>query len=333
MALGIAPLTVNEQTTMLATIADNGVYHQAHVIKYWQQGDGTEQLPKLDQHIVLNPTQDAQVQYAMEQTTIDGTAAQTVTFGQQAPGTVIGKTGTTSSSHSGFFIGSTSQYTLVVGMFTSSQDTNSNDNLAMLGGGGFGGYWPAKIWNTFAQDKFSTAPTLFPTNPAFTGSTWNLLGKVTKPKPTVTCTVNGHKKKISGKSCPTQDNGNNATPTCTSDQNGNVQCSNGATCTYNQSGNLTCDNGATCTSDQSGNLTCTGAGATPTATATCQNPNDPACSSSNGNNNGTSTSTPTVSSTQGGLAIGGGLMLLPGSLLWTTMSRRRQRKKRAGKAE
>ncbi len=22
---------------MLATIADNGVYHQAHIVKYWQQ--------------------------------------------------------------------------------------------------------------------------------------------------------------------------------------------------------------------------------------------------------------------------------------------------------
>ena len=36
LALGIASLTVNEQTTMLATIADNGEYHQAHLVKYWQ---------------------------------------------------------------------------------------------------------------------------------------------------------------------------------------------------------------------------------------------------------------------------------------------------------
>ncbi len=38
MALGIAPLTVNEQTQMLATIADDGRYNQAHVVKYWQLG-------------------------------------------------------------------------------------------------------------------------------------------------------------------------------------------------------------------------------------------------------------------------------------------------------
>src|SRR6185437_9002752 len=223
MALGIAPLTVNEQTQMLATIANNGMYHQAHIVKYWQQGGGTEQMPKVDTHSVLTPDQAAQAQYAMEMTTINGTAAQTVTFGQQAPGTVIGKTGTTSSSHSGFFIGSTSQYTLVVGMFTSSQDTSTSDNLAELGGGGFGGYWPAKIWNSFAQAEFSPTPTMFPTDPAFAGETWNLLGKVTKPKPTVTCMVQGHKKKINGKHCPTP------TPTCTFDDNGNLQCPDGAT--------------------------------------------------------------------------------------------------------
>jgi membrane peptidoglycan carboxypeptidase len=181
LALGTASLTVNEQAQMLAAIADDGEYHQAHLIKYYQQGDGTEQQPKVDSHSVLSSSDDAQVQYAMEKTTIDGTAAATVTYGQDAPGTVIGKTGTTSSSHSGFFIGSTTQYTLVVGMFTSSQDTNSNDNLAELGGGGFGGYWPAKIWNTFAEAKFSSTPALFPTSPTFTGSAWNLLGKVTKP--------------------------------------------------------------------------------------------------------------------------------------------------------
>ena len=36
LALGTASLTVNEQATMLSTIADNGVYHTAHIVKYWQ---------------------------------------------------------------------------------------------------------------------------------------------------------------------------------------------------------------------------------------------------------------------------------------------------------
>ena len=108
IALGIAPMTVNEQSQMLATLADNGMFHQAHIVKYWQQGVGGAKLqPKFDSHVVLTPAQAAQVQYAMEQTTISGTAAQTVSYGQQTPGMVISKTGTTTASHSGFFIGST----------------------------------------------------------------------------------------------------------------------------------------------------------------------------------------------------------------------------------
>jgi membrane peptidoglycan carboxypeptidase len=277
-------------------------------------------VPHVDQHIVLAPNLDAQVQYAMEQTTIDGTAAQTVTYGQQTPGTVIGKTGTTTNSHSGFFIGATSQYSLVVGMFTSSQDTNSNDNLSALGGGGFGGYWPAKIWNTFAQEAFSKTPTVFPTNPAFTGAAWNQVGKLATPKPTVNCMINGHKKKMSRKTCPTP----TPTPTCSYDQNGNYSCSGGGT---------TPTPTPTCSYDQNGNYSCSGGGgtATPTASATCQYQGDPTC---NGNTfTGNSSSTPTATGAQAGLAVGGGLMILPGSLLWTTMSRRRRRKKRADTAE
>jgi len=340
MALGIAPLTVNEQTQMLATIADNGLYHQAHIIKYWQQSDGSEQMPRFAVHTVLSPSEDAQVQYAMEQTTIDGTAAQTVTYGQQTPGTVIGKTGTTSSSHAGFFIGSTTQYTLVVGMFTVSQADNYPNNLSMLGGGGFGGYWPAKIWNTFAEAEFSPDPTLFSTSPAFTGSAWNLLGPVTKAKPTVTCTVNGHKKKISGKTCPTQNDNNNC------QYQGQQNCDdNGAnpspSCSYDDNGNYTCTGGTatpspSCSYDDNGNYTCSGNGSTATPTPTCSyddNGNYTCDGNSDSGNTNNDSTTPTTSAAQGGLAVGGGLLLLPGSLLWTTISRRRRRKQRAGEAK
>jgi membrane peptidoglycan carboxypeptidase len=337
LALGTASLTVNEQTQMLATIADNGEFNQAHIIKYWQQGDGAEQLPKPVERMVLNPGEDEQVQYAMEQTTIDGTAAQTVTFGQQAPGTVIGKTGTTSSSHSGFFIGSTTQYTLVVGMFTSSQDTNSSDNLAELGGGGFGGYWPAKIWNTFAEAEFSPTPQLFPTSPTFTGSAWNLLGKVAKP--TITCTVNGKKVKSTAKACPTP----TPTPSCSFDDNGNYQCSGGAnptstpTCSYDQSDGQYDDcSGAnpsaspTCSYDQSDGQydDCSG-GATPSASPTCSyDQSDGQYDDCSGNGNGGNSNS--VNATQ---ALGGAVLILPGTLLLTTASRRRRRTQRAGKAE
>ncbi|MGH3264418.1 MAG: hypothetical protein ACRDNS_20760, partial [Trebonia sp.] len=278
-----------------------------------------EQMPQFEVHSVLNPSEDAQVQYAMEQTTIDGTAAQTVTFGQQTPGTVIGKTGTTSNSLAGFFIGSTTQYTLVVGMFTSSQSQNYTNNLSMLGGGGFGGYWPAKIWNTFAEAEFSTTPTLFSTSPAFSGATWNLLGPVTKDKPTINCTIDGHKKKIKGKTCPKSNNngngGANPTPTCSWGSNGHYTCgTNGATPS------------PTCSWDSNGHYTCGTTSAT--SSPTCQYKGDPACNGNGGTGFGTSNTTPTPTPTiQGGLAVGGGLLALPGMLLWTSESRRRRRRR------
>jgi membrane peptidoglycan carboxypeptidase len=336
LALGIASLTVQEQTTMLSTISDNGEYHAAHLVKYWQISGSAaaKQLPKVDQHMALTPQQAQDAQYAMERTTIDGTAAATVTYGQQNLGTVIGKTGTTTSSKSGFFIGATTQYSLVVGMFVNDPNSkaNENNNLAMLGGGGFGGYWPAKIWNSFAQAQFSSAPQTFPTNPSGMGTAWDMLGSVPKSKPTVDCTVNGHKRKLNGKACPSQ----TSTQTCSQDQNGNVQCPDGTTCSYDNNGNLNCDNGAACSYDNNGNLTCgTGAtsdngaasgnnGATSTAT-----PTNTATDGNNGNGNGTATAT----ATQGAFAVGAGLITLAGSPLRTMTFRRRRRKNPMGTAE
>jgi penicillin-binding protein 1A len=175
MALGVAPLTVNEQATMLSTIADNGQYHQAHVVKYWERGaSGARLLSKVGQHAALTPQQAADVQYAMEKTTVNGTAVQTVTFGQRHPGTVIGSTGTTTNSHYGSFLGATNQYSLVVGMFT--VNPVDKDNLAELGGSGSASHWPAKIWNTFAEAEFAKTPTPFPANPPSVGQAWNQVG-------------------------------------------------------------------------------------------------------------------------------------------------------------
>ena len=207
VALGEASLTVNEQTQMLATIDDNGVFHQAHIIKSWQLPDEAVQTPVVPTHQVLSAAEDSQVQYAMEATTVDGTAVNAATGlgGRQ----IIGKTGTTSNEHSGFFIGAIPQYALVVGMFANEQNTaNTKDSLALLGGGGFGGFWPATIWNTFAQAEFANLQAESFQSPQFSGQLWNLIGPLPKAKPkktTPNCTVTVHGKKFSvpGKGCPT----------------------------------------------------------------------------------------------------------------------------------
>jgi membrane peptidoglycan carboxypeptidase len=340
MALGIAPMTVNEQTSMLATIDDSGMYHTAHIVKYWQtQADGSKIGPKITSHQVLTPAQDSEVEYAMDETTTVGTAEGSVTLDRP----LISKTGTTSDSHSGFFIGAIPQYAMVVGMFTSSQDTNTSDNLAELGGGGFGGYWPAKIWNTFALAEFNQLPVENLPTPQFSGATWNLLGPLPKQKPTVSCTVDGKKVKISGKTCPAP----TPTPTCSYTGEGKftpcVTASASAqptpTCSY--TGESQFQDCVTASASAQPTPTCSYTGesqyqdcvtASPSASASATCTPTGVVSGCDGTTTGTSH--PTATGPQAGLAVGGVLAVLPGSLLWVTVSqRRRRRRRRTGKAE
>jgi len=349
IALGIAPLTVNEQTTMLSAIANNGVYHQSHIVKYWQQPDGPEQTPTVASHGVLDPSNpttnaqlDSQVQYAMEMTTVDGTGtAAAYGLGSRQ---IIAKTGTTSGSTAGFFIGAIPQYSLVVGMFVANP-ANTSESLVPLTGGGFGGYWPAKIWNTFAQAEFANLPQETFQTPVFTGATWNQVGKIAPPE--ITCYMaDGKKHKMAVKTCPTpapqvncgfdQQTGNNdLCSTCTFDQaNGQFDnCTQPTQCSFDQAdgqfdncASASPSDSATC---QQGDPTCTSA--SPSPSSTCD-PADPACATAS--TNGTATSIPTVSLTQAGLAVSGGLAGLPGagSVLWAAASRRRRRRRRAGTA-
>ena len=175
MALGQDSLSVNEQDTMLATLDDNGTYHPAHIVAQISQGS-VGYPAKVNSAQVLTPAQDSQVQYAMSFDTINGTGtAAAMSDGRP----IIAKTGTTDDAQSAFFIGAIPQYALTVGIFTDSQSDKSSETLNNLGGnvgGGFGGYWPARIWNTFAENEFAALSIQdFPT-PQFSGSTWNMFG-------------------------------------------------------------------------------------------------------------------------------------------------------------
>ena len=281
---------------MLSTIADNGVYHQAHIVKYWQQPNGPEQTPTVTSHGVLDPSNpannaalDSQVQYAMEMTTVDGTGtAAAYGLGSRQ---IIAKTGTTSGSTAGFFIGAIPQYSLVVGMFAANP-ANTSESLVPLTGGGFGGYWPAKIWNTFAQAEFANLPQQNFQNPVFSGATLEP-GRQDQPKPKTICWQNGQKVKMHVKTCPTP------TPqvSCGYDQQTgqNDLC---ATCSFNQADgqfdNCTRRRRSAPTTRRTGSSTCAAAPRRPRRparpgrsrpvpalrrrpAATCQNPADPAC--------------------------------------------------------
>jgi membrane peptidoglycan carboxypeptidase len=180
MALGQDSLSVNEQDTMLATLDNNGSYHAAHLIQ--QISSATlNKTATVKSAQVLTPAQDSQVQYAMSFDTVNGTGT-AAAMNDGRP--IIAKTGTTDSARSLFFVGAIPQYALSVGIFTKDQGSSiqgkpNSESLATLGGnatGGFGGYWPARIWHSFAESTFASLPIQqFPT-PEFGGSTWNMFG-------------------------------------------------------------------------------------------------------------------------------------------------------------
>ena len=314
VALGEASLTVNEQTQMLATIDDNGEFHSGHVVKSWQLPDQAVQTPSVGRsHARCSPrrrTRRSSTRWRRRPSTVRRSTPRMGLGGRP----IIAKTGTTSNYLSGFFIGAIPQYTLVVGMFVNQQDSSvsSADSLQALGGGGFGGYWPANIWNTFAQAEFANlTPESFP-SPEFSGQLWNQIGPLPKAKPTkkptpkCTVMIRGKSFPVPGKGCPT------VTPTPTPSNSFPTGFPT-STATPTPSTSITGIPTGTAT-------------ATPTAT-----PSNTVTPRGGGHGGGTANTANTASGVKAGMAVGGLLaVLLPGSLLWTTSSRRRRRRGAAG---
>ena len=121
MALGIASLTVEEQATTFATLADGGEYVTPHVVAKITEQRRHASRSKLTRRQVLTPAQAADVDYALSaDTSPGGTAFPNGVLSPERP--TIGKTGTTDEAQSAFFIGAVPQYSLAVGMFTNSQN-------------------------------------------------------------------------------------------------------------------------------------------------------------------------------------------------------------------
>jgi membrane peptidoglycan carboxypeptidase len=178
VALGQASLTVAEQASMLATIDDGGVYHDAHVIASINQNGMPTPIkitsyPVFSSNPTLNAGEASQVQYAMSEDTAPyGTAPNAALSNGEE---IIAKTGTTNTGQSAFFIGAIPTQALAVGMFT---DQSSQALPLDLGGnpsGNYGGTWPATIWHTYAEDMFVPLGVEQFSPPVFTGSKWNLV--------------------------------------------------------------------------------------------------------------------------------------------------------------
>jgi membrane peptidoglycan carboxypeptidase len=181
IALGQASLTVAEQASMLATIDDYGVYHDAHVITSITRNDvqtplniTTDQVFSPD-NSQLNAEEATQVQYAMSADTASGGTAPNAAMsnGQE----IIAKTGTTNTAQSAFFIGAIPNQTLAVALFTNEQGkgTQTLNNLGDVYEGGYGGTWPANIWHTFAENVFVPMGVEQFNPVVFTGTPWNEL--------------------------------------------------------------------------------------------------------------------------------------------------------------
>jgi membrane peptidoglycan carboxypeptidase len=197
IALGEGDLTAVEQASTFATLADGGIYHSPHVVAKIVRAGSVVPL-KVRTYPVLTQAQAADTDYALEadNSTSYGTAYPDAAWpGRQ----VIGKTGTTQTAQDAWFLGAVPQYSMSVALFTYEQDSSTGPNSQTLDHlpdlpnnttGGYGGAWPAKIWDTFMLNEFTNLPVVdFPT-PDYTGMVkWNQVGvmpkkvKKTKPNP------------------------------------------------------------------------------------------------------------------------------------------------------
>jgi membrane peptidoglycan carboxypeptidase len=200
IALGQASLTVEEQATTIATLADNGVYHTPHVIKKIIVGNVVTPA-KVTTRTVLTPGQAADVDWALSADTSSGGTAAGLGLNSSQP--VIAKTGTTNLAQSAFFMAATPKYAMADAMFVNKphcparlgSQCSATSSLAYappkgvqtlfgVGGmSGYGGQWPAYMWHQYFVKNFENVPidNFPPVNND--GRKWNLYGALPKPKP------------------------------------------------------------------------------------------------------------------------------------------------------
>ncbi len=111
---------------MLATLADNGVYHDQHLVTSITRNNVPTPI-KITSRLVFSPdptqnaAMDSQVQYAMSEDTASYGTAPGAALSNGQP--LIAKTGTTEQAQSAFFIGAIPSQALTVALFTDDQDS------------------------------------------------------------------------------------------------------------------------------------------------------------------------------------------------------------------
>jgi membrane peptidoglycan carboxypeptidase len=179
IALGTAALTVGEQANTFATLAAGGQYVTPHVIKQIIRGTNLTQA-QVTRREAVSPDVASDVDYTLTFDTTQGTGTKAA-MSDGRP--IIGKTGTTETAQSAFFLGAIPQYSLTVGIFTNQQNAKAGgQSLNGVGGlPGYGGNWPAMIWHSFAEKEFLKLPVENFPSPTLGGTAWNLVGRAHMP--------------------------------------------------------------------------------------------------------------------------------------------------------
>ncbi|MCW1805321.1 transglycosylase domain-containing protein [Brachybacterium squillarum] len=146
--LGSASPTVREMAEAYATIASGGVYHSAYIVETMTNADGSQEYEHkdtakrvLDEGVATNAT------VALQGPPSTGSAKALVDIMDGRP--VAGKTGTSESFRSAWFVGFTPQLVTGVGMFQPNAD-GGEDPLTPWGDYSniTGGSYPTEIWGS-----------------------------------------------------------------------------------------------------------------------------------------------------------------------------------------
>jgi membrane peptidoglycan carboxypeptidase len=184
-----------DMASAYATIANGGFYRKPYVVAsivnlgdrkavYLAKKPSTSKRDRaFDEGVTADAT------YAMQQVVEHGTAAGNLSdFNRPA----AGKTGTSSSNNSAWFVGFTPQLSTAVAMYRLDPKTGGPIPLKDIGGRSevTGGGFPAIVWEAFMKDALKGQDKLTFPDPVFGGDTFNPAPKFT-PRPTSTGTPTG----------------------------------------------------------------------------------------------------------------------------------------------
>lgn len=146
--LGTASPSVKAMATAYGTLAAGGVRHDPFIVQKVTNSDGsTAYEHKDDSKRVIDKDVATNVTVALQGPPSSGGSAHKVAEEMEGR-PVAGKTGTSDSFHSAWFVGFTPQYVTAVGMFQPSPDGKTEQSLTPFGGEDniTGSTWPTRVW-------------------------------------------------------------------------------------------------------------------------------------------------------------------------------------------